>query len=300
MTVVGISLGVGAAAAQAWSYLISRGFVLQQAGGSVRLLALAHIWMGLTAAVVLPLIWFEPAAGRQAMVLPLVIGLLAYLSAQACFYYTVRQIPASRVAPLMGVKIAILAGLVTILGVEQVKAWQWLAVALALGAVWLVRVAGPVVPLRAWIGLAGTVLSFATSDVAVKELIRAIDPDGGLAASCLAAAATYTLGLLVGLALLPIHGLPKRSELPGSMTYALAWGLGMICLYSAIGQAGVVLAILLQALRGPLTVIFGATYAWCRRDTDHHEQQFTKATLTRQIAAALVMVAASTIYVLAG
>lgn len=296
VVVLAMLSGFGAAVAQAWSYLISRSFVLHRRGGSLRLLALAHAWLGLVALVALPWTWQPPAADWPVVAGALTLSLVSYLSAQFWFFFTVARAPASRVAPLMGVKVVVLALLAAGLGLEKIQPLQWLALAGALVAVRLVSVSGQRLSWSAWAGLAATVCSFACSDIGIRMLLEALDPEMGFGACLQAAALNYACALVVTPCLLPLHGRPRAAELGHAGRYALAWGLGMIALFGAIGQAGVVLAIMMQALRGPLSVLFGAWLSW--RDPEHPaaEQRFTRAAVIRQSAAALVMAGAAGAY----
>lgn len=295
MFIFGILCGLGAATAQAWSYVVSRRFVLEQQGGSLRLLGLGHLWMGLAASVALVVLWRTPDAGWAGIIGPLAIGLGCYLMAQSFFYWTVRYLPASRIGPLMGIKIAILACLVSGFGIETLGLWHWLAVFLTLIATWTVHKSGEPIPLKAWFGLLATVGSFAGSDIGIRLLIEAVSSERSIGGAAFSAALTYAVAGALGILLTGLHGFPKRAECSGSIIYAVAWGTGMICLYSAVALLDVVLAMMLQGMRGPIGVCFGALAS---RSEAHqrYEQDFNRGLLIRQLCAALFMALASGLY----
>ena len=101
---IGISCGVLAACFFAISYLVSGHALRKFKVTSLQLLALSSFWQGLIAFSILYFIW-EPLVKPTDTILALWVTFLGYVFAQFLFFWTLRFISASRIAPLMGVKI---------------------------------------------------------------------------------------------------------------------------------------------------------------------------------------------------
>lgn len=296
MTILGLIAGLVAAATQALTYLLSRHFVLRTGSGPLRLLGLAHLWMGMAGLALLVACWPARLVWDGGLLLGLGHFLISYLTAQYCFFWTMRHAPPSRVAPLMGLKIVVLAALVALLRIETLGPWHWLAVVLTLVATVLVDRWGEPIGWRGWVGTLATISAFASSDLAIRNLLTDLHRDAVVAVPLVAAGLTYAICLPVGAAIVLSGGRPRHVEQVPSLTYAATWFASMLCLYAAIHWLGVVLAVMLQCLRGPLTILAAA--AW--RSGAEREQRFTRAGLLRQLAAALVMAAATALYAAAG
>jgi uncharacterized membrane protein len=290
--VIGIGCGLLTALCQAVTYLLSRRYIAAQRR-PLQLWVASQLWMSLMALPLL-LLWREPTAGWMRTALPLGGALVAYLTAQAFFYKTVRLVPASRVAPLMGIKILFLAGLVLALNLETINAWQWAGIAMAVLAAVAVQRAAQPVPLAGLLGVVATTMAFAVSDVSITDLLRCMDPDKSFSSTMFAMAIIYVLGLGPALVMLPKAGLTK-ADVMAALPYAIMWLASMVVLFAAINWAGVVLAIILQGLRGPFSILLG--YGVAKRGHAHLENPIDRAGLVRQLMAAALMVGATALYV---
>lgn len=296
MLVLGILCGLAAAAGQAVTYLLSRRYLA--AGHSPgRLWVCSQLWMALFTAPLIPLLWRVPDAGWTGVSLPLVGALAGVGTAQAFFYLTVRHVAASRVAPLMGIKILFVALLALAFDLTVIGPQQWLGVGLALVAALAIQRSAQPVSMAGLLGVVATCLAFAVSDISITELMLRVEPTKSFASILFCIALVYTLGAVVTLAVLPVVR-PTRAAMRDALPYALMWLVSMMALFAAIGWAGVVLAIILQALRGPLSIVFGFLVA--RAGHHHLEAPTDGAGLRRQLLAAALMVAATVVYVTGG
>ena len=305
---LGIGTGLLAAAANAVAYLLARHHGSRTGGAGLRLLVPAHVLMG---AACLPLAWLLwPAALPPvgSWVPPLLQSAGCYLVGQACIYAALRSMPASRLAPLLGIKIAMLAALVSCLPGEPLDVRQWAAVALAVLAALLLRreprgarsVAGSS-------GLAAVLtacLFYAVSDLGTVQLIDAFarpctaccPPIGRLHAGALAVAVTYVLCGAAALPLMIRIGDRDRRDWLAAAQYGAVWLGGTVALFTCFGTVGVVLANILQSTRGIMAVVIGALLA--HLGWHELEEPVDRATLLRRLAVAALMTTAITIYVL--
>jgi len=305
---LGVSAGLAAAFFSAVSYLISRQHGLRQRGlgrqhVALRLLAVAHLLM---AAVCGPLIWAgwpTPAPAWEFFAIPASGSAGCYLIGQTAVFAALKRAEASRVAPLLGLKIVMLAMIVSFVLHHELDARQWVAVGLSVVAAGLLQAGRERVSAAAFGFVLASCLCFAISDIWIVSLIDGLQAGttaaggslGRLHAGGLALALTYALcGILfapVVVALWP-H---RRADWSGAAAYATAWLAAMTGLYCCFGLVGVVLGNILQSTRGVMAVVLGAALA-------HHgwhdlEQRVDRATLLRRVAAALLMTAAIAVYV---
>jgi drug/metabolite transporter (DMT)-like permease len=299
---LGVAAGLAAAAASAVSYLVSRHHG-RSAGASLRLLLLAHVVMGIAC---LPLIaWLWPArVPPPARWLPSLIGSAAcYLGGQAVVFAALRRMPASRLAPLLGLKIVMLAVIVSFLPGTPLDARQWAAVALSVIAAALLRPAGDKGPAAGLTGGIGIVLlgclSFAVSDLCIVGLIDGLQGDGPLGlgrlhAGGFAMAITYALCGAAAASGLPWAGPRDARDWTAAAQYAAAWLGGMVALYCCFGTVGAVFGNVLQSTRGLMAVAIGPVLA--HAGWHDLEERVDRATFARRLAAAALMTAAIAIY----
>jgi drug/metabolite transporter (DMT)-like permease len=302
---LGVAAGLIAAVSSAVSYLISRHHV-SEGGSSRRLLVLAHALMG---AACLPVAWLLRPAGLpidRAWIGPLIGSSCCYLAGQAVVFSALARADASRVAPLLGLKIAMLACIVSFTPGEPLDGRQWLAVALSLVAAFMLQRGGGMRRSAVGFTLAACV-AFAVSDLFIVALIDGLQqaatagriPLGRVAAGFLAMLVTYaTCGLLaaVSLAALPALRPTQPRDWTAAARYACTWLLGMAGLYTCFGLVGVVFGNILQSTRGMISIAIGATLAhagWHALET-----RVDRQTLVRRLVAAALMTAAIALYVL--
>jgi drug/metabolite transporter (DMT)-like permease len=302
---LGVAAGLFAAFASAVSYLVSRHHGGRAAGGSLRLLVQAHVVMGLASVPIIaaaaPATW----PPTFAWLVPLAGSVGFYFLGQAGVFAALRRLPASRVAPLLGLKLVILAAIVSLSPTGTLDWRQWVAVLASVVAAAMLQRGGA-------IGLPGfaiilvTCFGFACSDLFIIGLIEGLEPSrtisgepiSRLHAGALAMAVTYAgCGLLAALALAIWPSLRSRDrrERIGACQYAAAWLSGMVGLYACFGLVGVVFGNVLQATRGVMAVVLGA---WLARAGWHDlEERVDRGTFIRRVVAALLMVAAIAMYV---
>lgn len=301
---LGVAAGLVAALASAVSYVISRHHGNRADGGSLRLLVTAHALMGLWC---LPLIWpLSPAAWPSApcWLAPLAGSVVCYLAGQAAVFAALKRVPASRLAPLLGLKLVMLAAIVSVSPGGAIGGRQWLAVALCALAAGLLQRGGAVGPTAFGIVLAAC-LGFAVSDLFILGLIdglqEAADASGRplsrLHAGALAMAVTYVVcgaAAAVVMAAAPQLRPRDRRDRAAAAQYAAAWLGGMVALYACFGLVGAVFGNVLQATRGVMAIVIGAALA--RGGWHDLEERVDRGTLLRRVAAGTLMVAAILLY----
>lgn len=306
---LGVACGLAAALASALSYLVSRHHgLVERAGGrtgsALRLLVRSHLLM---AAACIPLAWaLWPAASPPPglFVWPLVLSVVFYLLGQSSLFAALGRVEASRLAPLLGLKIVMLAVIVSFVLGHVLDLRQWLAVALSVVAAAMLQAGRGGVPTRAFGFVLACCLCFAISDLGIVELIDGLQAGvaesggtiGRLHAGGLAMALTYALCGVMFAPLAVRLDRPTAGDWRAATQYATAWLGSMIGLYCCFGLVGVVFGNILQSTRGVMSVALGALLA--HSGWHELEQRVDRATLMRRLAAALLMTAAIALYVI--
>jgi drug/metabolite transporter (DMT)-like permease len=301
----GVAAGLVAALASAVSYFISRHHA-SRGGSSLRLLVIAHALMG---AACLPAAWLLWPAGLPATrtwIAPLLGSSCSYLAGQAVVFAALARADTSRVAPLLGLKIAMLACIVSCLPGERLDLRQWVAVGLSMAAAAMLQRGGGMRPAAVGFTLAACA-AFAVSDLFIVALIDGLQqtatvagqPLGRLQAGILAMIVTYaTCGGIaaVSLCLAPAVRPTTRDDWVAGGRYAIIWLLGMAALYICFGLVGAVFGNIIQSTRGMLSIVIGAALAhagWHGLET-----RLDRGTLVRRLLAAALMTAAIALYVI--
>ena len=296
----GVTAGLLSGALNAVAFLISRHHATTSPGGGQRLLVMAHVVMGV---VCLPLVWMLwPADGVDvADCLPPLAGSIGcYFASQAALLASLKRADASRVVPLLGLKIVMLALLVTFLLRTPLDARQWFAVGASVVAAAVLQGRRDPVPAAVIALMLAACLGFAAADLLIVRLIDDVHAAAPgrprLWASGLALAATYASCGLLALPFVAITGPRRAGEWQAATWYGAVWLGGMAALYACFGLLGPVFGNVLQSSRGVLAVVFGALLA--HRGWHELEQRVDRATLVRRVAAALLMTAAIAVYVI--
>ncbi len=311
MIAAGILTGLAAAFCQSLSYLATRHFVQKrvarpEGGSSRQLLALSHVWMGIFSLLVIPLVW--PAAGIHllAILWPLLGTTVFYLLGQIGLMIALKHAEPSRVSPLLGFKIVVLAAMSTVLlqpGIppeqQAITPMRWIAVAICVIAAVSLNYSGVALRRRALLGILIACIAYSLSDWHIGLLVAAVRESSHLSlahASTLAACLCYALCGLIALAFLPWQGSRRPADWRDAIPFGLAWFLAMLFLFASFAIVGVVLGNILQSTRG-LMSIFMATLL-IRMGHHHIEPVSSRGIFFRRLVAATLMFLAVSLYLL--
>ena len=289
----GIGFGLGAACCQSVSYLFSRRFVGRAQATPALLLVASHLLMGAASGIVLLLLWPRHMPPMTDYVVPLVGAGLFYLVAQFGLFSVLRSVEASRLAPLLGCKVLVLAILAVLFTRQSLHPLQWTAVGLSVVAAWSINEAGGRIPARTLALLSLTILGYCLSDLSIGVLMKRLN---GVAPSPAMVGTSLTY-LLCGVATLPFafrRDLRRAAVWELAAPYAAAWFVAMCLLYACFGLIGVVFGNIVQSTRGVMSV--GIGWLTARVGHTHLESHVARNVFWRRVAGALLMMAAVACY----
>jgi hypothetical protein len=303
---VGIVTGLAAAFCQSLGYLATRYYVQpRKAGASRELLVLAHIWMGLFSLVLLPFVWVpEGWMVLKGVMQPLILSVMFYLGGQLCLMLALKHAEPSRVSPLLGFKIVVLAGMATVMaqpaagGKVQGLTWlQWVAVALSVTAAVALNFSGARLRRRALAAVVLACVAYSMSDWNIATLvvgIRTLAPESH--APFLAGAFGYTLSGILALCFFPFVGTRDPKAWRDSAPFASFWFAAMLMLYTCFGLEGPLLGNILQSTRGLMSILLGSLLVYWGHF--HIEPLGGKGVFARRLAAGVLMFLAVSLYVI--
>ncbi|MEO1236413.1 MAG: hypothetical protein AAFX76_06445 [Planctomycetota bacterium] len=307
---LGIVTGLLAALGHSLSYLATRWFTADRGRPVGQLLVQAHVLMGGVALGAMPWVWLEGLTWSWSWLWRLGCLLGFFVVAQVSLLTAVRLVDASRVSPLLGAKIAVLA--VITVGQGEALGWaQWVAVGLAVGAAWLLNAAGGRLPWRVTVLVGLACVAYAIADTFIEGVVREVErlsaagplaarPGGvgvgeRMAGPIFTVSAVYGALGVVGAAMLPWFGSRSWGAWRDTLPYAGIWLSSMVALYTAFATAGLVLGAILQSARGIFSIVLGmalAAWGW-----HHLEQRHGWGVQARRLGAAALMCLAVYLYV---
>lgn len=291
---IGIVYGLGAASLQSVAYLLSRAVLNRPGFSPGLLLVVSHAIMGLLSLLMLPWMLMQPVSWNQGVFLGAASAGGFYLIGQLALFRALRHIDASRLAPLLGTKILFLAVLAIVTGADGLSPRQWIAVALAVGAVFMLNEAGGRLPLKGLLAVGVAIVGYSLSDLSIVRLVQAT----GLAnwrGSLLGALLTYLMCGLVLAPLLTRHPMAARQAAwRMAWPYAACWFAAMVLLFACFAEIGAVFGNIVQSTRGLISILLGllmVRFGW----TDLERRVGWNAQI-KKILGALAMIAAIALY----
>lgn len=294
---LGILFGLLAALCQSLCYVFSRAYVTRPGNRSSVLFGLSHVQMGVLALALLPFCLLPVIRDVGTYAWPLLGAVTFYLIGQFCLFQAVKLTDASRVAPLLGLKILVLGFTAAFFLGRTVSSLQWGAIFLSVAAALALNYSGGGgIPGKALLAVLGACVGYSFSDLCIVAMTRSLAPHGEMRGILLATALSYMLTMPVGLALVaaraPEHRTPEKWKLAAPV--ALTWFAAMIFLFICFRNLDAVFGNIVQSLRGPISVLMGVILA--AHGHVHLERKVGRWVLARRIGAALLMCAAIGIF----
>lgn len=291
---MGIILGVAAAVSQSASYIFSKLFVRRFHRSVLNLLVLSHVIIGAICLAVLPFVWpaHWPPAGELA--LPVACASGFYVVGQGALFRALRRSDASRVAPLLGLKILMLVVISIVFLGAAYSARQWIGVLACVVAAMILNASGGPMARSSLLWVLLACLCYSLSDLGIKALVDQFRYLGLFRGAILSALLSYLLTALVALIALGVIERPSREMWRHALPFAVCWLLAMWLLFACFGLIGVVFGNIVQSSRGLLSVLLGGLLA--AAGMEHVERKTTRVVFLQRCAGAVLMTAAIVLY----
>ena len=318
MLLLGILLGLGTALASSLAYLASRRFTVRHAGhehdqprwrGPLRLMVTAHIYLALACGIAFVVLMprssdAQPSDPGWAIWTTVAVALF-YFTGNSLLFLALRQTEASRIAPLLGFKVVLLALVTHFILRQPLAGAQWIAVVMATAAAWMLGASGGRLHWKTIALTVGSCAGFVGSDVWISQMVPAWLPEGlaladagkvqRIRASMTGMSLVYVLCGAIALALLPIAKPNRVEHWRGAVPYAGAWLTAMACLFSAFSLVGIVLGNILQSTRGLMSILLGVVVV--KLGHHHIETHAPWKVVVQRLFAAALMIGAIALFV---
>jgi drug/metabolite transporter (DMT)-like permease len=288
MMITGMILGLAAAACQTLCYLAARLFLVHSKKGEMQLLTVAHLWMAVMSAIALPFFWPATRIDPRLYLIPTLGATGFYLCGQALLFVALRRAEASRISPLLTIKISITAIITVLLGATL--GWdQWAAIALAVAAAVVLSGAGGKLGTGTLLAVLLTCVSYSASDIHIRWLLRDLrEVVSNTQAIGLSVCFCYLVAGVVAMIAWPFTARTvSAKQWVFALPFATSWLVAMACFFGSISMIGVVYASILQPTRGLMSVLMGVLIAYLGHH--HIEQPHRAAIIIRRVIAAIGM-----------
>lgn len=292
----GILIGLLSAVFQSSSYLVSRVTISKLKVSPPPLMIVAHVWIGLFNLIMISFVWPDRLPPLSEFWWPVVGCSGFYLIGQAFLFVALKRTDASRVSPLLGLKVLLLAIFsVAFLGTE-LSPLQWIAALLAaLAAAMLNRSGGSLD--RKTLGLILlTCIGYALSDLHIRGLLDAFDYLDLLQRAVFTSAMCHVLCGSVSLVISLILFRKNKKLWYGSFPFAITWFVSIPLLFACFALIGVIYGNIVQSTRGIVSIGLGSIVA--AAGYEYVEKKISRGVLIRRAVAAILMFAAIGLYYL--
>jgi len=291
---LGVFFGFMSAFSIAVSYLFSRRFVARFNNSSWHLLAISHVIMGVMSLA--PLLFFLPKKLPPFIDYAFPVGLctFAYMMAQGFLFLVLKKTDASRVSPLLGLKIAVIAIIGMLFYGKSFVPVQWLAIVLSMCAAFLLSRSGSRLGLAPVALIVLTCVGYSFSDFNVEIIMKQFAYLPLWRATVIGVCLIYIVCGVFGLVLLFFLDRPSVGMWKSALPFSVIWLVAMVFLFSCYALIGPVYGNIMQSSRGIISIILGSLVAAAGHV--HLEEKIHKSVLVRRIAAAAFMTAAIVLF----
>ncbi len=298
MFLTGIITGLIAALLQSSSYVASRIFLGKHGAGSTLLLLIsAHVHMGIACLLILPFVLPEKMPPFKVYFEPLFFCMFFYLIAQIAFFRALKKSDASRVSPLLGLKILFLSLICFLSGMESYSLAQWGAVLLSILAAVALNFSGGTLSRKSifWILLA--CICYGLSDLAIVGVVRCFETGSIFQRSMLGVSLCYLFAGICSVCVLPFTKVPEVGRFQAfksALPFAFFWFTAVIFLFICFGSIGAVYGNIIQSTRGVISIVIGFMIA--KAGYEHIEKHVGGNVLLARVAAAILMTLAIALF----
>ena len=293
--VLGITFGFAAATSNSLAYLFSRAFLQKHHQSYFHLLTVSHILMGVVSVILAAFLWPDNMLEFKIYGPSLLGTALFYFVAQGCLFLALKRTEASRLSPMLGSKIILLAMISVLFLGQTFTLFQWMAICFSFLAAVLLTSAGSRTPKIAILWISMTCLGYCLSDINIVKLVAHFETDMGLIqASLFSTALCYIVCGILSIIMLFILRHTTPAMWKDAIPFSILWYMAMLFLFVCFGSIGAVHGNIIQSTRGIISVVLAAFVSLM--GFHRIEQKVTRRVFVKRICAAALMTAAVTIF----
>ena len=284
---LGIIFGLASALCMSVAYLCAVIFTRTCHKGIPTLMSFAHMIMGCFALILTLFLWPAQMLPFRTYAPSLFCTSGFFLLGQTCLFIGLKASHASRISPLLGIKVFILALISLFFLKQDFSSQQWIAVILsALAAVMLTQSGGKLSwQCIAWILTA--CLFYCLSDLGIASLVKHFSYLGLTQAPILSCSLAYIVCGLFGLAGFVFLKDRSIKLFICSIPYSVVWFAGMLFLFVCFGAIGVVFGNIVQSTRGIISIVLGVMVAYM--GFEKLEEKISRKVFIKRLCAATLM-----------
>ena len=294
MMILGIISGLFAALFQSGSYVFSRQFLAKH-NSSWLLIVYSQLAMGILGGITMLFVPFGNLFQDPARFLVTLVFWIAFMViGQYAFFRTLREIEASRLASLLGLKILILAAISLIFLGGRIGFLQTVAIFVSAAAAMAMNWSGGGnISLKGCVWLFLTLLFYSLADLAETRMVLMVQTGNMIRDGIIIGGVSY---FALGLSTVPVLFRCQRSWrlLRDAAPFGFAWFYAMTLLFMCFGALGTVFGNVVQSSRGLFSVLIGLILA--EMGANKIESKVSGFTWIRRGIAALLMMLAIFLY----
>lgn len=297
--ILGIAFGLASALSQCFAYICSKKY-MHKDGTPFQLLIASHLLIGGLAALLLGILLLNrdlPPFKDYWLELLAVNGF--YIFGQMSFFLAISRTEASRIAPLLGLKILFIAVFsIAFMGLHLLPCQWWALILCCTGAV-LSNWSGKSIPSAGILWLMAAIISYSLSDISIKLLINCIGRAvrEGSTAFFIAACLMYFYVGLFSLLMVVVTRPVKPRHLKPALPFAGWWFGSMLLLFACFGLIGPLLGNIIQSGRGIIAVVIGVIFA--RFGWTEYEEKLSHRIFFWRLTAAFLITVSIVMFVMA-
>lgn len=223
--------------------------------------------------------------------LPLFACSIFYIFGQFFLFEALKLSQPSRVSPLLGMKVFILAIIGYLFLNQQFGIYQWLAIALSTVAAFLLSNTGGKIGFKGFLMILAACLFYSISDLNIKIMVSKFQHLGLLKSILISASISYILcGIFALIAMAFITGQMTIRQWTFSVPFSVFWFAAMLSLFACFALVGVVYGNIIQSTRGILSICFGFILA--HSGFEFLDTKISRKVFIQRLLAAILMMAA--------
>ena len=211
------------------------------------------------------------------------------------FVLALKRTEASRLSPLLGLKVCFIALIsISFLGATY-SLLQWLAILATIAAGAMLNWTGKAPPAKSVAFILIACLSYSLSDISIKLLVNSLDLESIYHGTMLSVCMTYCLcGVICVPVMIFTYKKSDNSLVTDTLPFAITWYLSMFALFSCFGMISVLLGNIVQSTRGIISIL--VAFAVARMGYVHLESRIPGHVFARRIFAAVLMLLAIVLF----